>query len=35
MKTVALCITPAVLLAVFAVAFVRTFCTVETPEEEQ
>jgi hypothetical protein len=34
-STVALCITPAVLLAVFAVAFVRTFCTVETPEGEQ
>jgi hypothetical protein len=34
-STVALCITPAVLLAVFAVAFVRTFVTVETPEEEQ
>jgi hypothetical protein len=34
-NALALCITPAVLLAAFAVAFVRTFCTVETPEEEQ
>jgi hypothetical protein len=34
-NTVALCITPAVLLAVFAVAFVHTFVTVETPEEEK
>lgn len=35
MKTLALCITPAVLLVAFAVALVRTFVTVETPEEEQ